>query len=144
MADMDYLKSDKIGKILSMGLAEVYRKNPKYPIDYFAKWLLNHEEEERECLKEIEEIKERERKLEKVGVRKEEERVEREKVVELEEKKKEELKKEEEMITGHEYHEELLTGDFGEYLQKECGLAGVYIGVLDYPDKHCDVDLDDT
>lgn len=95
MADMDYLKSDKIGKILSMGLAEVYRKNPKYPIDYFAKWLLNHEEQERECLKEIDLIKEREEKLEKIRLRKVEEEKEREKKKEEEEKKKaEEMKQE--------------------------------------------------
>jgi hypothetical protein len=43
LSDIDYLKDDRIGKILSMGLAEVFRKNPKYPIDYFARWLLNHE-----------------------------------------------------------------------------------------------------
>ncbi len=43
LSDMDYLKQDEIGKILAMGLAEVYKQTPKYPIDFFAKWLLNHE-----------------------------------------------------------------------------------------------------
>lgn len=54
-----------------------------------------------------------------------------------------EEKEKEEMVANHEYHEELLTGDFGEYLQNHCGLAGVYIGVLDHPVKECDINLED-
>jgi hypothetical protein len=70
---MDYLKQDDIGKILAMGLAEVYRQTPKYPIDFFAKWLLNHEKQQSEKLNELTKIKEREKKILEIEVRKQEE-----------------------------------------------------------------------
>lgn len=49
----------------------------------------------------------------------------------------------EDMIAQHQYHEELLEKQLGCQMEKECGLEGVYIGVLDHPDKTCDVDADD-
>ena len=45
--DITYLKSDAIGKVLAAGLAETYRMRPKFPIDYFAKWLLNYSREQK-------------------------------------------------------------------------------------------------
>ena len=41
-ADITYLKQDEIGLVLSKGLSETYKAKPKNPIDFFAKWLLNH------------------------------------------------------------------------------------------------------
>lgn len=41
-----YLKSDTIGKVLATGLAETYRVKPKFPVDFFAKWLLNYSKEQ--------------------------------------------------------------------------------------------------
>ena len=40
--DMAYLKSDKIGKVICKGLAELYKAKPQFPIEYFANWLLNY------------------------------------------------------------------------------------------------------
>ena len=40
--DIKYLKQDDIGAVLAKGLAETYEANPKSPIEFFAKWLLNH------------------------------------------------------------------------------------------------------
>ena len=39
---MDYLKSDEIGKVLAKGLAVVYKVQPTFPVDFFAKWLINY------------------------------------------------------------------------------------------------------
>lgn len=39
---MKFLKSDEVGKVICRGLAETYKNKPKFPIDYFAKWLLNY------------------------------------------------------------------------------------------------------
>lgn len=36
---------DAIGKVLSQGLAVLYQVQPKFPIDYLAKWLLNKSQE---------------------------------------------------------------------------------------------------
>lgn len=40
--DIAYLKQDEIGLVLSKGLCETYKVKPKNPVEFFAKWLLNH------------------------------------------------------------------------------------------------------
>lgn len=45
--DINYLKSPEIGKVLASGLAETYRLRPKFPVDFFAKWLLNYSKEQK-------------------------------------------------------------------------------------------------
>lgn len=40
--DVTYLKKDDIGLVLSKGLSETYKLKPSNPIEFFAKWLLNH------------------------------------------------------------------------------------------------------
>lgn len=40
--DADYLKGDEIGMVIAKAMAVTYRADPANPIDYFAKWLLNH------------------------------------------------------------------------------------------------------
>lgn len=39
---MDYLQTDEVGGIVAKGLAALYLDNPKFPIDYLAKWLLTY------------------------------------------------------------------------------------------------------
>jgi hypothetical protein len=41
-SDAEFLKSDDLGMVVSKGLATLYRENPGNPVDYLAKWLLNH------------------------------------------------------------------------------------------------------
>ena len=48
--DAEYLKSPEIGEVLAMGMAVTYRTNPKMPIEFFAKWLLNHSKVQRQQL----------------------------------------------------------------------------------------------
>ena len=40
--EMTYLKQDQISEVISEGLAKVFERSPKYPIDFLAKWLLNY------------------------------------------------------------------------------------------------------
>ena len=40
--DAEYLKSEEVGCVIAKGMAVTYRADPKNPIDFFAKWLLNH------------------------------------------------------------------------------------------------------
>lgn len=40
--DIQYLKQDNIGKVIAKGLAVLYREQPKFPVDFLAKWLLNY------------------------------------------------------------------------------------------------------
>jgi hypothetical protein len=41
-ADSEYLKSEEIGGVIAKAMAHTYRAQPQNPIDYFAKWLLNY------------------------------------------------------------------------------------------------------
>lgn len=40
--DITYLKKDDIGLVLAKALNETYQVQPKNPVEFFAKWLLNH------------------------------------------------------------------------------------------------------
>lgn len=40
--DITYLKQDEIGLTLSKALSETYKQKPNNPVEFFAKWLLNH------------------------------------------------------------------------------------------------------
>eukprot|EP00117_Sycon_ciliatum_P012722 scpid65277/ scgid13679/ len=42
--EMKYLRGQEIGVIISQGLAETYRSQPKNPVDFLGKWLLHHTE----------------------------------------------------------------------------------------------------
>jgi hypothetical protein len=45
-ADITYLQQDHIGAVVSKGLAATFEEMPKNPIEYFARWLLNHRQTE--------------------------------------------------------------------------------------------------
>jgi hypothetical protein len=40
--DITFLKQDEIGLVISKALQETYKAHPNNPVDFFAKWLLNH------------------------------------------------------------------------------------------------------
>jgi len=40
--DIKYLMHDDIGAVIAKGLGETFQRNPKNPIEYFGKWLLNY------------------------------------------------------------------------------------------------------
>ena len=48
-ADIKYLKQDNIGIVISKGLTATYEQRPKNPIEFFAKWLLNYRQTQREA-----------------------------------------------------------------------------------------------
>ena len=39
--DITYLKQDEIGLVLSKALSETYKSQPRNPVEFFAKYLLN-------------------------------------------------------------------------------------------------------
>ena len=47
--DIKYLMQDEIGSVIAKGLSSTYETRPKNPIEYFAKWLLNYRQTEREA-----------------------------------------------------------------------------------------------
>lgn len=47
VSDADYLKSRELGMVIAKGMAVMYDTNPKNPVDFLAKWLLNYSQVER-------------------------------------------------------------------------------------------------
>ena len=47
MEDHEYLKSPELGVVIAKGMAVMYKTNPKNPVDFLAKWLLNYSQVER-------------------------------------------------------------------------------------------------
>lgn len=47
LTDADYLKSPELGTVVAKGMAVMYAQNPKNPVDFLAKWLLNYAQVER-------------------------------------------------------------------------------------------------
>ena len=45
--DAEYLKGKDLGLIIAKGMAVMYKQNPKNPVDFLAKWLLNYSNVER-------------------------------------------------------------------------------------------------
>lgn len=45
--DASYLKRDDIGLVVAKGLAVMYKEQPKNPVDFLAKWLLNYAQVEK-------------------------------------------------------------------------------------------------
>lgn len=40
--DASYIKREDIGVVVAKGLAVMYKTQPKNPVDFLAKWLLNY------------------------------------------------------------------------------------------------------
>jgi len=45
--DAAYLKSDELGLVIAKGMAVMYKAQPKNPVEFLAKWLLNYSQVER-------------------------------------------------------------------------------------------------
>ena len=48
--EADYLKSDDLGLVIAKGMAVMYKEDPKNPVDFLAKWLLNYSQVEKAAL----------------------------------------------------------------------------------------------
>lgn len=42
--EIQYLKQDKIGKVIAQGLSQLYQEKPQKPVTYLAHWLLAYSE----------------------------------------------------------------------------------------------------
>lgn len=48
--DATYIKRKDIGEVIAKGLAVMYKTQPKNPVDFLAKWLLNYAQVEKTAL----------------------------------------------------------------------------------------------
>ena len=47
ITDAEYLKGNDLGMVIAKGMAVMYKAEPKNPVDFLAKWLLNYSKVER-------------------------------------------------------------------------------------------------
>lgn len=47
VTDAEYLKGNELGMVIAKGMAVMYKENPKNPVDFLSKWLLNYSQVER-------------------------------------------------------------------------------------------------
>ena len=136
--DIKYLKQDPIGKVLSKGLAVLYREQPQFPIEYLAKWLLNYS-----CAIQNEKSHAAvlQHKADLIKKALEEQAEEAKRQAELDAKKNKILQADEDFrqkIISHKYPHELLAEEFPDYLCFRKRLTGTYVGSLDFPTKEID------
>lgn len=143
-ADISYLKGDQVGKVVALGLAELYRVKPQFPVDYLAKWLYNYSDQQKE-MKRIE--AEKKAKAELLGdIHRQ--KLQREEVKNQELMAAEEFKRKinqfETVVAQAEYHDELIA-DFlpNEVMKLVHGLTAVYVGWFEMQRKHVDLDEND-
>jgi len=48
--DAAYIKRDDIGLVIAKGMAVMYQVKPSNPVEFLAKWLLNHSQVEHSAL----------------------------------------------------------------------------------------------
>ena len=48
--DAAYIKREDVGLVIAKGLAVMYKSQPKNPVDFLAKWLLNYSQVEKHQL----------------------------------------------------------------------------------------------
>ena len=132
MSDIDYLKQAQIGEVISRGLAVLYKEQPTFPVDFLAKWLLNHsstvlsEESYSQALfhQALLRRQEEERELEILTKKKK-----------LQSEHEEKLKQEQafqNQISLARSPIEFLYEDIPQFLEQKKSFTGVYIGELDY------------
>ena len=47
VTDAEYLKSNDLGMVIAKGMAVMYKAEPKNPVDFLSKWLLNYSQVQR-------------------------------------------------------------------------------------------------
>jgi len=132
--DIAYIKRDDIGLVIAKGLAKTYKAQPQDPVDFLAKWLLNHSNvsieagKQQEFKQKTQELKDR-KDLElqnKIRQQEEELKAEKENRVKIEDFR--------DRVEHSEDPSDLLQ-DFSNYLKDHTDATGVYIGKLIKPLK---------
>jgi len=141
--DLEYITSDKVGKVIYEGLAALYEKKPDHPVSYLANWLLNHcaAESNKEIHKEGE-VKKAEL-IEKLNLAREEEIKEKHKQEEVQAAKDFTEATFSKKVEEHLYLEEMLYEEFPEFLKQNLSLPAVYIGQNGYVLKQITDDEED-
>jgi len=133
-ADTQYLIDDKIDLVLSEGLNALYRTQPRHPIDYFAKWLLNNKstQENKKIIHEADNITSEILKKYDEAAEVRQKKAESELIRQLTEKAGTNFR---EKVKNFEYHEELLHNDLPTFIEKQKRVPAVYVGNPEHPTR---------
>eukprot|EP00331_Platyophrya_macrostoma_P018748 CAMPEP_0176472284 /NCGR_PEP_ID=MMETSP0127-20121128/41661_1 /TAXON_ID=938130 /ORGANISM="Platyophrya macrostoma, Strain WH" /LENGTH=344 /DNA_ID=CAMNT_0017867143 /DNA_START=38 /DNA_END=1067 /DNA_ORIENTATION=+ len=142
-ADIHYLMQEHIGKVVSEGLSVLYEQNPTHPVDFLAKWFLNYAATQ----KNREHAEHAEKKRQELVVKYKEHA----EIVQKENEAKHHQKLQGEKVESdyrqgileHEYHHELLPQSLANFIEKQKGFSGVYIGNYDHPTRQINEDQDE-
>lgn len=140
---IDYLSKQEIGVIISQGLAETYRCQPKNPVDFLGKWLLHNTE--REGQREVDEIR-NSHIQELIG-----HHLRNLKISDMEEKELQAIQKLKDdkqsaffkKVNESDDHEEILQ-DLSNYIQEYTQSTSVYVAKLVEEKNPIELDDDDT
>ena len=142
-SDADYLKSDELGLVIAKGMAVMYKTNPKNPVDFLAKWLLNYSQVERAA----EQKMEAGRMVEDNKLKHAEKLKEEDAKREAEKLKAEEVEKDKKAFATKVHESKDLSDQLGELsgqLNKYTSSTATYIGKLVSPKKPIGDEDDDT
>ena len=141
--DISYLKNDAVGGVLVKGLSVLFKEQPKFPVDFLAKWLLNYVEtqrvEDQMKAKEIRKNKLIDKHHHELDAHAQKAQQQEAALSEIETRHQ----RFEDEIRQHLYHNELLLRDFPTFLANEKKLTGAYVGVLDFPLRPIDEENDE-
>ena len=165
-ADVDYLKQQDISLVLSKALAETFKAKPIEPRKYFAKYLLNFAAQKRKeqkvsapggyalcphpsVLIRSRAVGQRREQLEQVGIKKQTH--ERRELMKEREAAEQVRKQDAKVAEDNAFFETLeKSRDLNDnlpalvdFIKKNTGATGVYIGKLQFPDKKITIDADD-
>jgi hypothetical protein len=143
-ADISYMKGDQVGKVVAMGLAELYRVKPQFPVDYLSKWLYNYSDQQREMKRIQEEKKTKAELLGDIHRQKLQREESHNRELMAAEQFKRRVNQFETEVAHAEYHDELIA-DFlpNEVMKLVQGLTSVYLGWFEMQRKPVDLDEND-
>lgn len=133
--DADYLMSDEIGLVIAKGMQVLYKTNPKNPVDFLAKYLLNTAKVQRETAAKakIEEERNAALEMQRLQQLKEEQdrKAKAEAAAEAEKKRTQDFYQR--VHNSKDLNDQLQ--DLNDYLAYHTKATAVYIGRLEQPKK---------
>jgi hypothetical protein len=131
--DLAYIQTTGVGKVIAMGLGQMYRKQPKFPVHFLASWLENYSQKQ-EYIASLEENDNKQEQHHRIFVQ------QREELAKQEEDKKvqkahedEKLQKVKDEISKTTNHEKMIESMLADELMSRIDLTGVYIGLYEFP-----------
>lgn len=144
--DIEYLKSDHVGKIVAQGLSDLYRAKPTHPLHYLGNWFINYSQQQHSLQKLRSDVEAKKGLIQDI----EQDKHRKEEAINQHRMKEEESVRKkiefEDSFEKVEYPDELVAQYFpkGIYdLLPPNSVTAVYVGNLEYKKRGIDLDRND-